>query len=123
MFLLRKLFSRVGALKLALIGTLVIAVLPANEQQQARLYDRAAAAVHWTTTFCDRNGPTCNRAGELWQAFVTKAKFGARMAYDMAVKYKNDDGSYLTPARLGQERGTLRPEDREPAWRGGLTGA
>lgn len=110
-------------LKIGIVVALVIAVLPANEQQQARFYDRAAAAVHWTTTFCDRNGPTCNRAGEFWKAFVTKAKFGARMAYDMAVKYKNDDGSYLTPARLGQERGTLRPEDREPAWRGGLTGA
>ena len=110
-------------LKIGIVVALVIAVLPANEQQQARFYDRAAAAVHWTTTFCDRNGPTCNRAGALWQAFVTKAKFGVRMAYDMAVKYKNDDGSYLTPARLGQERGTLRPEDREPAWRGGLTGA
>ena len=110
-------------LKIGIVVALVIAVLPANDQQQARLYDRAAAAVHWTTTFCDRNGPTCNRAGEFWKAFVTKAKFGARMAYDMAVKYKNDDGSYLTPARLGQERGTLRPEDREPAWRGGLTGA
>ena len=110
-------------LKIGSVVALGIAGLPANEQQQARFYDRAAAAVHWTTTFCDRNGPMCNRAGELWQAFVTKAKFGARMAYDMAVKYKNDDGSYLTPARLGQERGTLRPEDREPAWRGGLTGA
>jgi len=110
-------------LKIGIVVALVIAVLPANEQQQARLYDRAAAAVHWTTTFCDRNGPTCNRAGELWQAFVAKATFGARMAYDMAVTYKNDDGSYLTPAMLGQELGTLRPEDREPAWRCGLTGA
>ena len=28
-----------------------------------RLYDRAASAVHWTATFCDRNGPTCAQAG------------------------------------------------------------
>ena len=110
-------------LKIGIIVALVIAVLPANEQQQAKFYDRAAAAVHWTTTFCDRNGPTCNQAGELWQAFVSKAKFGARMAYDMAVKHKNDGDSYLSPATFGDGQGTLRPDDREPAWRGGPTGA
>jgi len=110
-------------LRVAIVVALVIAVLPANEQQQAKLYDRAAAAVHWTTTFCDRNRPTCDQAGKLWQTFVSKAKFGARMAYDMAIKYKNNGGDHLAPATFWDEQGTLRPEDFEPAWRGGPTGA
>ena len=110
-------------LRVGIIVALVIAVLPANEQQQAQLYDRAAAAVHWTTTFCDRNGPTCTQANELWETFVSKAKFGARMAYDMAVKYSdNAGGDYWSPAGFTEEQGTLRPEDREPVWRGGPSG-
>jgi hypothetical protein len=78
-----------------LIGTLVIAVLPANKQQQDQLFSRAATAVHWTTTFCDRNGAACAKAGEILGTLASKAKFGA----------------------------TMSPEDLEPAWRGGPTGA
>ena len=123
MFLLRKLFSRVGALKLALIGTLVIAVLPANEQQQDQLFGRAATAVRWTTTFCDRNGTACAKAGEILGTLASKAKFGATMAYDMALRYSDNAGGYLSPVRYGPERGTLSPEDLEPAWRGEPIGA
>ncbi len=123
MFLLRKLFSRVGALKVALIGILVIAVLPANEQQQDQLFGRAATAVHWTTTFCDRNADACAQAGEILGTLATKAKFGATMAHDMALKYSDNAGGYLSPVRYGPGRGTLRPDDLEPAWRGGPTGA
>ena len=123
MFLLRKLFSRVGALKIALIGTLVIAVLPSNEQQQDQLFNRAATAVHWTTTFCDRNGAVCTQAGEVLGTLARKAKFGATMAYDMALKYSDNAGGYLSPVRYGPERGTLRPADLDPDWRGGPTGA
>ena len=65
---------RVGILVAA-----VVAVLPADRQQQAHLYDRAASAVHWTATFCDRNGQTCAQAASLWSAFLTKAQFGAQM--------------------------------------------
>ena len=58
--------------------------------QQAALYDRAASAVHWTATFCDRNGPTCEQAGVLWAGFVKKAQFGAAMAYELAMKQAGD---------------------------------
>ncbi len=109
-------------LRVGIIVALVIAVLPANEQQQAQLYDRTAAAVHWTTTFCDRNGAACAQAGDILGALANKAKFGATMVYDMALKYSDNAGGYLAPVRYGQERGTLRPEDLEPAWRGGPTG-
>jgi hypothetical protein len=106
-----------------LIGTLVIAVLPANEQQQDQLFSRAATAVRWTTTFCDRNGTACAKAGEILGTLASKAKFGATMAYDMALRYSDNAGGYLSPVRYGPERGTLRPEDLEPAWRGGPPGA
>jgi len=105
-------------LRVGIVAALIIVVLPANKQRQAQLYDRAAATVQWTMTFCDRNGPTCVKAGELWGTFVSKAKFGARMAYDLAIKYSDDTEGYLSPAGLGQERGTLRPDDLEPDWRG-----
>ncbi|MGZ5889788.1 MAG: DUF5330 domain-containing protein, partial [Hyphomicrobium sp.] len=80
---------RVGILVAA-----VVAVLPADRQQQAHLYDRAASAVHWTATFCDRNGQTCAQAASLWSAFLTKAQFGAQMAYELAQKYSKPEPGY-----------------------------
>jgi hypothetical protein len=109
--------------RIGIIVAVVIAVLPADKQQQARLYDRAASAVHWTATFCDRNGPTCAQAGDLWSAFATKAQFGAQMAYELVVKYSKSDTSYLSSASAGSAQGTLTPEDLQPAWRGRPIGA
>ena len=73
-------------IKVGILVALVVAVMPADREQQAALYDRAATAVHWTATFCDRNGAACERAGVMWGGFVEKAKFGAAMAYDLAMK-------------------------------------
>jgi len=101
-------------IRIGILVAVVIAVLPADEQQQARLYDRAASAVHWTATFCDRNGPTCEKAGDVWATFLKKARFGAQMAYEMALKYSKSDNGYITPA----SQGTLTPHDLKPAWRG-----
>jgi hypothetical protein len=109
-------------IRVGIIVAVVVAVLPADKQQQARLYDRAASAVHWTATFCDRNGPTCSQAGDLWSAFVQKAQFGAQMAYQLALKYSSHEPSqrngYFAPASTRPLDGTLRPQDLEPAWRG-----
>lgn len=110
-------------LKIGIVVALVIAVLPANEQQQDQLFSRAATAVRWTTTFCDRNGTACAKAGEILGTLASKAKFGATMAYDMALRYSDNAGGYLSPVRYGPERGTLSPEDLEPAWRGEPIGA
>lgn len=98
----------------------VVAVLPADRQQQARLYDRAANAAHWTATFCDRNASTCAQAAAVWSAFLTKAQFGAQMAYELAQKYTKPDGGNAAPSSsaLSPAIDTLRPEDLEPAWRG-----
>ena len=98
----------------------VVAVLPADRQQQAQLFDRAANAVHWTATFCDRNGPTCTQAAAIWSAFLTKAQFGAQMAYELAQKYSKPEGGFAAPSSsaLSPAIDTLRPEDLEPVWRG-----
>jgi hypothetical protein len=104
--------------RVGILVAVVIAVLPADKEQQARLYDRAASAVHWTATFCDRNGPTCTQAGHLWSTFVKKAQFGAQMAYELALKYSKSDNRYLAPASVEPAQGTLTPRDLQPAWRG-----
>jgi hypothetical protein len=107
-------------LKIGLLVAVVVAVLPADREQQAALYDRAAGAVHWTATFCDRNGPTCEQAGVLWDGFVKKAQFGAAMAYELAMRQsgKEPNVQLIEPTVDMRPRGTLRPDDLEPAWRG-----
>ena len=84
-----------------ILVAVVVAVLPADREQQARLYDRAATAVHWTATFCDRNGPTCAQAGVVWSGFVQKAQFGAEMAYELAMKYSSRQDRSLLGAAVG----------------------
>jgi hypothetical protein len=108
-------------LKIGVLVAVVVAVLPADREQQAALYDRAASAVHWTATFCDRNGATCEQAGVLWAGFVQRAKFGAAMAYELALKQagsSSEPRSLIEPTVDMTPIGTLRPEDLEPAWRG-----
>lgn len=100
-------------LKIGILVAVVVAVLPTDREQQAALYDRTASAVHWTATFCDRNGPTCEQAGVLWEGFVQKAKFGAAMAYELAMKSagKEQSLSLIEPTVDLTPRGTLRQED------------
>lgn len=107
-------------LRIGILVAIVVAVLPAEKEKQAALYDRAASAVHWTATFCDRNGPTCTQAGNFWSAFVTKAQFGAEMAYELALKYSKSENGLFSPAA---DHGTLTREDLEPIWRGNTVGA
>jgi len=107
-------------LKIGILVAVVVAVLPTDREQQAALYDRATTAVHWTATFCDRNGPTCEQAGVVWDGFVQKAKFGAAMAYELIMKGSGGEQhrGLIEPTVDLTPRGTLRPDDLEPAWRG-----
>jgi hypothetical protein len=110
--------------RVGVLVAVVVAVLPADKDDQARLYDRAVSAVRWTATFCDRNGPTCSKASDFWSAFVQKAQFGARMAYELALKHSENDAgaekTFFDPAIMRPLDGTLKPQDLEPAWRGRL---
>lgn len=97
-------------LRLGILAALVIALLPADKEQQTKLYERTVAAVHWTSTFCDRNEDTCSGAATAWSSLISKAKFGAQTAYDLAITYAKGDGSAA--------QGTLTSQDLEPTWRG-----
>lgn len=121
---------------------LVVLLLPTDQQQQARLYGAASAAVERVTTFCDRNQRTCVAGADLWASFLMKAEFGARMAYDLVtsrgtaadedkVRFEpasatgNGPGTAPAGAKGKAERkpqpaprGTLTPADLTPPWRG-----
>lgn len=111
------------------IGLLVL-LLPTDENQQARLYGAAASTVERITTFCDRNTRTCEVGSEVWAAFLKKAEFGARMAFELItsrISGKEEDGARVEPASAKGKaekkphpahRGTLTPDDLNPPWRG-----
>jgi hypothetical protein len=96
--------------RVGILAAIVIAVLPADKEQQAKLYERTVAAVHWTSTFCDRNAETCTQAADAWSSLLRKAQYGAETAYDLAMRYSKGE--------TGVDQGTLTSQDLEPAWRG-----
>jgi Family of unknown function (DUF5330) len=113
---------------------LVVLLLPTDQQQQARLMTTASSALERATTFCDRNLSTCAMGAQVWATFVKKAEFGAQMALDLINKRgeKHDAethqaGSTALPGpmpvkvqtqTIAPQRGTLKPGDLQPAWRG-----
>jgi hypothetical protein len=121
-------YDDMSLFRTAIILSLGIAVLPSDKAQQERLYQQAAGAAHWTVTFCDRNGQTCDNATALWAVFVRKAEFAGKLAYDMAQRYAAGETTAAAPASFERDaatvqpmRGTLTPDDLRPAWRGSAT--
>ncbi len=104
-----------------------VLVLPTDEASQARVYSSAKTAMSWTMTFCERNGSTCTQGQQAWVIFKKKAEFGAKMAFDL-ISDRNaptvDTSLTLQkpitsqPGAVMPARGTLKPGDLEPAWRG-----
>jgi hypothetical protein len=108
--------------RIAVVLSLGVAVMPSDPAQQAALYQRASTAAHWTVTYCDRNGQQCEMASTLWDAFLAKAEFAGRLAYDVALRAaKSDEGGFAgnPPIAPASQRGTLEPGDLQPGWRGG----
>ena len=104
--------------RIAVVLSLGIAVMPSDQEQQEALYHRAAHAAHWTMTYCDRNGTQCELAGQAWDAFLRKAQFAGKLAYDVAIRTSLEDAPAGSPVpQLASERSTLRPEDLRPDWR------
>lgn len=109
--------------RIVAVLSLGVAVMPSDPAQQAALYERAATTAHWTVTYCDRNGQQCEMAGVLWEAFLAKAEFAGKLAYDVALKAASSDEAaqgLFAPASA-QSRGTLEPSDLRPGWRGDRT--
>ena len=104
---------------------LLVAMVPSDPREQARMYQTASQALHDAQTFCDRNALLCAEAQSYWAVFKDKAAIGARMAIDLANERM---GSRATPAAappLSAPRlepalpasDTLRSDDREAPWR------
>lgn len=104
--------------RIAVVLSLGVALMPSDQEQQDALYQRAATAAHWTLTYCDRNGQQCEIAGEAWDAFLRKAQFAGKLAYDVAIRTSLENAESVSSAPvLATDRGTLRPEDLRPDWR------
>jgi Family of unknown function (DUF5330) len=107
--------------------TIIVLLLPTDEQQRSEVYGTAQAAVHDVATFCDRNPETCVRGKDAFAVLVQKAQFGARMLMDLINGKDEADGfeqpsskmpPLFAPARfdVSGSQDTLKPEDREEAW-------
>ncbi len=112
-----------GMLRIATVVAVGVALLPAEPESQEALYKRAAATTTWVVTFCDRNATVCTQSAKLWQQFVAKAEFGAKLAYDMMregeqIRSESAMDAPIAPASLERGSGTLTKEDLAPAWRG-----
>jgi hypothetical protein len=106
---------------------LVIMLLPTDKATQIRLSRATGGALDQALTFCDRNAATCEKGAEAWAVFKSKAEFGGRLALDLLNTHALGGA---TPAEAPRafapyagepplrQPGTLRKEDRLPAWRG-----
>jgi hypothetical protein len=109
--------------------TIIVLLLPTDEQQRSEVYGTAQAAVNDVATFCDRNPETCARGKDAFGVFVQKAEFGARMLMDL-INGRSETGEQEGPSSearplfepasydMSASQDTLNPEDREEAWSG-----
>ena len=96
--------------------SVVVILLPADPRPatrrrgspHSRRWSRRARAVGDLSPFCDRNPDVCDTGGTAFQVFADKVRYGAKMIYGYF-----GDGK---PASR-RARGTLKPDDIEPAWR------
>lgn len=84
-------------IRTTLLLGLGVLVLPTDENSQARVYDGAKTAVHWTSTFCDRNAEACVQGHQAWGVFVKKAEFGAKMALNLITEQGRDARAQASP--------------------------
>ena len=79
---------------------------------------------NWTVTFCTRNEATCTQAASLWDQFVKKAEFGAKLAYDAFAEKAGPSGIETGTVRQPERKAaaqTLKRSDLEPVRRGSIT--
>ncbi len=112
-------------IRIAFWLTILILLLPANEQQQKEVYGTAEAAVKDLSHFCIRNPVVCLQTKNAFDTFVQKAQFGAEMVMDF-VKDFDTDGTAEADARPEKQfslfgkmsESTLKDSDMGPAWSG-----
>ena len=101
---------------------LLVALLPSDPGEQARMYQTASYAVYRAATFCDRNPTFCAEAQGYWVIFKEKAAVGTRMAGDLfneRMAARSQHAPQATQPLLEQlpPADTLRAADRTPEWR------
>jgi hypothetical protein len=101
---------------------LLVALVPSDPGEQARMYQTASYAVYRAVTFCDRNPAICTEAQAYWAVFKEKAAIGSRMASDLLNERLAAKQAPLPAAAPLLEQplppaDTLRASDRAPEWR------
>jgi hypothetical protein len=102
---------------------LLVALVPSDPGEQARMYQTASYAVYRAVTFCDRNPVICTEAQAYWAIFKEKAAVGSRMAGDLLnerLAAKQAAQPTAAPPLLEPPlppTDTLREADRTPEWR------
>jgi len=105
--------------------TILILLLPANQEQQKEVYGTAEAAVKDLSNFCYRNPVVCLQTKTAFDTFTQKAQFGANMVMDFV---KDFDGNTSVQADAKDSRrfslfgsksqNTLNQNDMGPTWSG-----
>ena len=106
--------------------TLVILLLPTNQEEQRAVYGTAEAAVRDVRTFCTRNPDVCDKSRDAFDVFSQKAQFGAQMLMDFVTDASSEDEQEQAqserrrfPALFRKDtQNTLTDDDMEPAWFG-----
>ena len=102
---------------------LLVALVPSDPGEQARMYQTASYALHRAVTFCDRNPVICTEAQGYWAIFKEKAAVGSRMAGDLinerlaAKQVPPQAAAPLLEQQPMPAADTLRASDRTPEWR------
>jgi hypothetical protein len=78
---------------------------PRVSAMQALVATRSAIADF--STFCDRNPQACATGSTAVQVFASKVRYGAELL-----------SGYFNHGSSAADRGTLKTEDLQPAWRG-----
>ena len=101
--------------------SLLILLLPTNEQDQRVVYGNAQAAIKDLSSFCSRNPDVCESSKKAARTFSAKAEFGAKMVMDFFQK-KTGASAYINasvrrPAFLRKDsHNTLPPGAVWPSW-------
>lgn len=121
--------ARMFLIRSAFWIALIVALIPSDPAQQAKMYQTASYAVHRAATFCDRNAGVCDSAHAYWEIFKVKAAAGGRMVGDLvnerllgpeASRIGARPASRSEPPLLERSHpaaDTLQPADRTPEWR------
>jgi len=104
--------------------SLLILLLPTDEQDQRVVYGNAEAAVSDLRTFCTRNPDVCEASKSAAHTFSQKAKFGAKMLMDFfnekaasSAIHPASDRSNRRPSFFRRSaQNTLTSEDMRPSW-------